>query len=1278
MRTINKMVIQPNTPNDNKVLWLNKNNASYYNNGTWVTIGESSEDMRELEEKVDSLDVDMQTVENEIQDINSRHNTLNTKHESLSKTVQGIAATGGASTATNVTYDNNASGLNAENAQDAIDELSSIGHFVKRGGVVNISTNYNSEHTVEVLTLSQAIAKVPSSDRVLGFTMTFLSSDGWKNYQFTGATINNWTDINNWNSFVNDAQLKSNQDSIIEKLNTKVNTSDIVQQTGNSIISVMSQKAVSDKLAKKADSEQVNNSLYNLEKKIGDRFVIEGDVTNLPDEEDLTSVKESERDVLKLADRSYDPYNFSGKGYKILRRNIKQVSIAVTKISVESAPSSDGTLSFTINGKETQVAVSATTDNTTALVAQKVAVALQDLMTEYDVSIDVSLITLTRKSGGSVTPSVFSASTTGVVCTVTDSTNRKLINILTPAMINQSNTIYEIRYDFDLNGATINIPDNCILKFKGGIISNGTINGNNANIVNNYSYKALVNIKYNSPAFFNKNSTYYIIPEIWGINEGYIEKDTDGHYSDKKYDIMYNNGVGFTKAIEYAYEHGFNKVIFPKGKYCFTPFDGDTKNRLTYNIWIHDLYNVDIDLNSSELYLIVDDTQKSKYVTFDYGNIYDIRGGLIGVTACENIFIHNGTLVGDRFIRSYKDNHSKWSEDTYGIHVYGININIKISDIDASNFMGDGIASNMSNFIYTDYKQKAYYKSTENITRKKGTLKTDLSLIDVEGTSLSDFIDTDTLYTDTYLKTPLLKRYYKHFRIIGSGSYTRLANCYCPKIDVAVYDGNTKDSKVTRTISCSFLEDFHLYKNERYIKLCFFEDFDIPDEGIQSNLVITVKGAEGLLIEHCHIHDNHRGGFSGSINNTTISKCVFRKDYTSNTIEVPDYPDATNYFIDIEDSFCKKITVCDCDFIGRASSELLFGCYDLEFFNNRSNQEPSIYNCIIANIHNNIFKKGNVYGSISGWAVNENSVGGIKHMKRKINIYNNYIYDVKVNSHVLSSLINTYITSYNNEYHLQTTLNNINDNIIYSSKYVFQNKSIKVYDNTIYIDADNYIYFCIVGIWNNNKILNNIGKTYDRYKKIYIAGIINNNIFEVTDTEIVFGEISNTTFDRTISYFLTGHWKADVRKIKFNNVTINNFVCSHPLPNDFIVEFNNCTFKFIKGNSALLACSNTTLLFNTCNFITDNNILIPYRVFNNSSNNVKLILKDCLYNGNPIDNTVRLSDIEKKIVCIKRGSTEERPFYVEDDFVYYDTTLNKYIRWNGNIWVNLDGTELAQ
>ena len=77
------------------------------------------------------LEGDTQTVEKEIQDINSRHNTLNTKHESLSRTVQGISVTGGASTANNVTYNNDSSGLNAENAQDAIDVLSKRGYNFK-------------------------------------------------------------------------------------------------------------------------------------------------------------------------------------------------------------------------------------------------------------------------------------------------------------------------------------------------------------------------------------------------------------------------------------------------------------------------------------------------------------------------------------------------------------------------------------------------------------------------------------------------------------------------------------------------------------------------------------------------------------------------------------------------------------------------------------------------------------------------------------------------------------------------------------------------------------------------------------------------------------------------------------------------------------------------------------------------------------------------------------------------------------------------------------------
>ena len=49
-------------------------------------------------------------------------------------------------------------------------------------------------------------------------------------------------------------------------------------------------------------------------------------------------------------------------------------------------------------------------------------------------------------------------------------------NVLTQAMINEPNTIYEIRYDFDLNGKEITLPEYCGLRFNGGSFNNGSCN----------------------------------------------------------------------------------------------------------------------------------------------------------------------------------------------------------------------------------------------------------------------------------------------------------------------------------------------------------------------------------------------------------------------------------------------------------------------------------------------------------------------------------------------------------------------------------------------------------------------------------------------------------------------------------------------------------------------------------------------------------------------------------------------------------------------------------
>lgn len=63
-----------------------------------------------------------------------------------------------------------------------------------------------------------------------------------------------------------------------------------------------------------------------------------------------------------------------------------------------------------------------------------------------------------------------------------------------PAMVKERNTlvfseektIYEINKDYDLKGKTISIPAGCTLKYKGGVIKNGTLKGNGTSIDADY------------------------------------------------------------------------------------------------------------------------------------------------------------------------------------------------------------------------------------------------------------------------------------------------------------------------------------------------------------------------------------------------------------------------------------------------------------------------------------------------------------------------------------------------------------------------------------------------------------------------------------------------------------------------------------------------------------------------------------------------------------------------------------------------------------------------
>ena len=46
------------------------------------------------------------------------------------------------------------------------------------------------------------------------------------------------------------------------------------------------------------------------------------------------------------------------------------------------------------------------------------------------------------------------------------------------------------------------------------------------------------------------------------------------------------------------------------------------------------------------------------------------------------------------------------------------------------------------------------------------------------------------------------------------------------------------------------------------------------------------------------------------------------------------------------------------------------------------------------------------------------------------------------------------------------------------------------------------------------------------------------------------------------------------------------------------------------------------------------------------------------------------------IANLSKGNSNKRPENVNIGYQFYDTTLKKYIVWNGTEWTNMDGTDL--
>ena len=255
-------------------------------------------------------------------------------------------------------------------------------------------------------------------------------------------------------------------------------------------------------------------------------------------------------------------------------------------------------------------------------------------------------------------------------------------NILFQDMIAQSNTIYEIRYDFDLNGAEITIPTGCTLDFQGGSFSNGTIVGNDTKVI--YSSR----IFHESIEFEGT----WLIPRI----------STEMFYS-----LAGENSIKKLMLLSNPTIH--NAIIIEEGD-----------------------YTVSVSANKEEVLKLNSNTEliingNIKLVANEFPNYY-----IISSNNCSNIHISgNGTIEGD------KDTHTGATGE-WGM---GININncngVIIENITIKQCWGDCI------YIGTNSKNVKIFNCFLSESRRQGISVTSASEVIIDNCTISNISGTD-------------------------------------------------------------------------------------------------------------------------------------------------------------------------------------------------------------------------------------------------------------------------------------------------------------------------------------------------------------------------------------------------------------------------------------------------------------------------------------------------------------------------------------------------------
>ena len=426
----------------------------------------------------------------------------------------------------------------------------------------------------DILKIQQALAQLGVKDSELQET----SLPKWNDYiTIVQDNKNKKVSVQKFlNQFVNESfiNLTAKYDTAYVSIKEAIKDIPITQRKKGLLISFIDTNKEWKLYQFKGELSQFNNytlwdDVFNLEK-----YVIN---SLLPDEEDITITDKDSNgnSKLKFKDKKYDPSTFSGMGHKILRKNIvRRVNDdgTIDYINYLSANefSDSNTIyeikyDFDLNGKEIQLlencilyynggslnngsiicnnTILEGTINNNNIQLQGVYTSLdielnkiKDSIKNVKVNVDEEDITLNNNNELSFKDRS-SENGMGYIIIRKD-------NDLAEQLI-FDNTIYEIRYDFDLQENTITLPSNCTLLFKGGSFSNGKLILNNTYILN-------ANKSFSSNLEIIGTVSNNIIDSIWFASN----KENNDYYQQFKKIVTLSNNSG-------------KPIIFSKDTYTF-------------------------------------------------------------------------------------------------------------------------------------------------------------------------------------------------------------------------------------------------------------------------------------------------------------------------------------------------------------------------------------------------------------------------------------------------------------------------------------------------------------------------------------------------------------------------------------------------------------------------------------------------------------------------------------------------------------------------------------